>query len=556
LVDEHLDLVRIRAACTGRRGAPPGDPRLMVRILLYGYVTGVCSSRVMERKCVDDVAFRWLAAGSAPDRRAIARFRRRHLAELGHLFAQALALCQSAGIVRLGRVALDGTRMRDDAAIRRKAMSCPRMSEKERVLAEQVWAVLADAERIDRAEDARLGKSSRGDKSPEPLRRRGTGLAKIRKGAAAAGKVTPTPKAQRALLGALLLALIFAGGYAVAVHKTVTLSVDGSPMTVSTMKSRVIDVVRENGFAVGDRDDLDPGADQPVHQSDTIVLRRGRPLQVSVDGRQSKQVWTTALTVEEALKQLSMSDAAPAAASRASRLPLAGMALPVVSAKNVHINDGGRAIERRLAALSVGQLLAAADAPLEQGDKVLPAASTPVSEGMKIAVTRIRTQNITARMPLAASTRRIEDPTMNMSRHVVVDPGSPGTQEATFAVSIVNGVVTGRRLVAHDIVTPARPTVLRIGAKPGTQVPPVSNGATWDALAACEASGNWAINTGNGFYGGVQFDQNTWERHGGLRYAPRADLATREEQLAIAEVTRAQQGWGAWPVCSVRVMAN
>ena len=79
--------------------------------------------------------------------------------------------------------------------------------------------------------------------------------------------------------------MTFAGGYAVAVHKTVTLSVDGSPMTVSTMKSRVIDVVRDNGFAVGDHDDLYPAANQPVHQSDTIVLRRGRPLQVSMDGQ-------------------------------------------------------------------------------------------------------------------------------------------------------------------------------------------------------------------------------------------------------------------------------
>ena len=78
----------------------------------------------------------------------------------------------------------------------------------------------------------------------------------------------------------------------------------------------------------------------------------------------------------------------------------------------------------------------------------------------------------------------------------------------------------------------------------------------WDQVARCESGGNWAINTGNGFYGGVQFDQNTWERHGGLRYAPRADLATREEQLAIAEVTRARQGRGAWPVCSVRVRAK
>jgi uncharacterized protein YabE (DUF348 family)/transposase len=550
LVDEHVDLVRIWAAYTEGRSALPDDPRPMVRILLYGYATGVCSSRVIERKCVDDVAFRWLAAGSAPDYRAIARFRERHLSALGHLFVQALALCQTAGMVRLGRVALDGTRVRDNAA-KRTAMSCARMSEKERVLAEKVSALLADAERIDTAEDATLGKSSRGDESPEPSWRCDPRLAKIRE-----AKAAPKAKAQRALVGAFLLVLTFAGGYAVAVHKAVTLSVDGSPMTVSTMKSRVIDLVRENGFVVGDHDDLYPAANQPVHQSDTIVLRRGRPLQVSIDGQQSRQVWTTALTVDEALKQLSMSDAAPAAASRASRLPLAGMALPVISAKNVRINDGGVAIDRRVAALNVRLLLAATGAALEQDDKVVPPASTPVTEGMQITVTRVRTQKVTARMPLPASTRRIADLTMNMSRHLVEDPGTPGTQDVTFAVSIVNGVETGRRLVAHDIVTPARPSVVRIGAKPGTDVPLVRNGATWDALAACEAGGNWAINTGNGFYGGVQFDQNTWERHGGLRYAPRADLATREEQLAIAEVTRARQGWGAWPVCGARVRAN
>jgi resuscitation-promoting factor RpfB len=566
LVDEHLDLIPIRAAYTGGRTAPPCDPRLMVRILLYGYTTGVRSSRVIERKCVDDLPYRWLAAGAAPDYRAIARFRKRHLSALGYLFVESLALCQAAGMRRLGRVALDGTRVRDNAS-KRKVMRMRHawMSETERVLAEEVWALLADAESIDKAEDATLGKNSHGDESPEHLRRRETQLAKNRKGKGAlkveAGqqvpqRAAPKPKARRALVGAFLLALTCAGGYAVAVQKTVMLSVDGSPMTVSTMRARVIDVVRDNGFAVGDHDDLYPAANQPVRQSDTIVLRRGRPLQLSVDGKQSRQVWTTALTVDDALKQLSMSDAAPAAASRASRLPLAGMALPVVSAKNVHFNDGGVTSDRRLAALNVGLLLAAADAPLEQDDNVVPPASTPVTEGMQITVTRIRTQKVTARMPLPPSTRRIADPAMNTSRYVVEDPGTPGTQDVTFAVSIVNGVETGRQLMAHDVVTPARPSVVRIGAKPGTAVPPVSNGATWDALAACEAGGNWAINTGNGFYGGVQFDQNTWERHGGLRYAPRADLATREEQLAIAEVTRARQGWGAWPVCSVRVRAN
>jgi uncharacterized protein YabE (DUF348 family) len=559
LVDAHVDLVPIRAADDAGRAATPHDPRLMVRILLYAYTTGVRSSRVIERKCVDDVPFRWLADGAAPDYRAIAGFRKRHASALGNLFVEALALCRAAGIVRLGRFVLDPSRVRDSASTRQVMRKSG--DETERVLAEGVWTLRTEAESIDEAEDATSGQNGRGDESPKRLRRTETRRPKIGGGngrleAAAAQRAAPRPKAQRALVGVFLLALTCAGGYAVAAHKTVTLVVDGSPMTTSTMTSRVIDVVRDNGFAVGDHDDLYPAASQTIHQSDTIVLRRGRPLQVSVDGQGRRQVWTTALTVGDALKQLSMSDAAPAAASRASRLPLAGMALPVVSAKNAHIIDGGVASDRRLAALNVGMLLAAADAPLEQDDKVVPPASTPVTEGMQIAVTRIRTQKVTARMPLPPSTRRIADPAMNMSRYVVEDPGVPGTQDVTFAVSMVNGVETGRRLTAHDIVIPARPSVLRIGAKPDTMVPPVSNGATWDALAACEAGGNWAINTGNGFYGGVQFDQNTWNRHGGLRYAPRADLATREEQLAIAEVTLARQGWGAWPVCSVKVGAK
>ena len=230
LVDEHLDLSRIRAGYTEGRGAPPYDPRLMVRILLYGYTTGVRSSRAIEVKCVDDVPFRWLAAGAAPDFRAVARFRKRHLSALGHLFVQALALCQAAGMVSLGRVALDGTKVRANAS-KRKAMSYARMTEKEKVLAGEVSALLAEAERIDKAEDAEYGKNNRGDELPEELRRRETRLGKIReakaaleeqaaqcarehaqqratdrgddddtaaaKGAAAAQAAAPKPKAQR-----------------------------------------------------------------------------------------------------------------------------------------------------------------------------------------------------------------------------------------------------------------------------------------------------------------------------------------------------------------------
>jgi len=360
----------------------------------------------------------------------------------------------------------------------------------------------------------------------------------------------------RMLVGATLLALTFAGGFAVAAHKTVTLEVDGTTMTVATMKTQVIDVVKENGFTVGERDDIYPAANESVHESDTIVLRRSRPLQISTDGTDNREVWTTASTVDEALSQLQMTDKAPAAASRGSRVPLAGMSLPVVSAKTVVLADAGIDRTVHLAAPNVAGLLEAAGVPLEQSDEVTPAASSPVVDGMRIEVKRIRIERVTERAPLPPANQTIEDPTLNMSRQIVEDPGTPGTQDVTFAIARVNGIETGRMPVANVVVVPARDGVLRVGVKPGTEVPEVLNGGTWDSLARCEAGGNWAINTGNGFYGGVQFDQNTWERNGGLRYAGRADLATREEQIAIAEVTRARQGWGAWPTCSGRIGAR
>jgi resuscitation-promoting factor RpfB len=360
----------------------------------------------------------------------------------------------------------------------------------------------------------------------------------------------------RLVVTGLLLVLAFAGGYAVSVSKTVTLNVDGTAMRVKTMKSKVIDVVKENGFAVTERDDLYPAADVAVHDGENVVLRRSRPLQISLDGQGVKQVWTTASTVDEALAQLAMTDTAPAAANRGSRVPLAGMALPVVSAKSVQISDAGAVRTVHLPAPTVAGMLAAAGIPLLDSDQVVPAATAPIVDGMQIQVTRNRIERVTQRVPLPPNSRRIEDPEMNMSRQIVEDPGTPGEQDLTFAVATVNGVETGRLPVANSVITPAREAVLRVGAKPGTEVPAVSNGSTWDAIAGCEAGGNWGINTGNGYYGGVQFDSGTWVANGGLRYAPRADLATREEQIAIAEVTRGRQGWGAWPVCSGRAGAR
>ncbi|WP_456506271.1 IS1182 family transposase [Arthrobacter sp. UYCu723] len=178
LVDEELDLTRFYDSYAKTKGQPPYEPRLMVRILLYGYCTGVRSSRELERACTDVVAFRWLAAQQFPDFRSIGRFRKRHLSALGNVFLQALELCRAAGMVSLGRVALDGTKVRANAS-RRKSMSYARLTEKQKVLGDEVSELLAAAEATDAAEDARYGKDKRGDELPAELAGKKSRLAKL-----------------------------------------------------------------------------------------------------------------------------------------------------------------------------------------------------------------------------------------------------------------------------------------------------------------------------------------------------------------------------------------
>ncbi len=155
----------------------------MLKVLLYGYATGVMSSRRIEERLACDVNFMFLAGLARPDHKTIAEFRRRHLPAFRALFLDVLALCQAAGLVRLGRIALDGTKLKANAS-KHKAMSYFRMVEREAQLAAEVQALLEAAEAADQAEDARCGEA-RGDEPPAELRRRETRLARIRAAKAA-----------------------------------------------------------------------------------------------------------------------------------------------------------------------------------------------------------------------------------------------------------------------------------------------------------------------------------------------------------------------------------
>ncbi len=161
-----------------KRGQPPYDPRLMTKLLVYGYCTGVFSSRRIQKRVQEDIPFKVLAAGNEPDFRTISDFRKIHIEVLQNLFEQVLALALESGAIKLGRVALDGTKVKANAS-KHKAMSYGRMQEKQQQLKEEVKQLLEQAEAADKEEDGRYG-SKRGDELPEELRRRETRLAKIK----------------------------------------------------------------------------------------------------------------------------------------------------------------------------------------------------------------------------------------------------------------------------------------------------------------------------------------------------------------------------------------
>ena len=179
LVTEELDLSAILASYKGEKGQPPYHPAMMVALLLYAYAVGIYSSRRIAKACIERVDFMAIVALDAPDFRTTSEFRRRHLVALSALFVQVLKLCEQAGLVKLGHVALDGTKINANAS-KHKAMSYERMQKREPELQAEVDGWLKAAEAADAAEDAAFGVDRRGDEMPDWVADKQARLAKIR----------------------------------------------------------------------------------------------------------------------------------------------------------------------------------------------------------------------------------------------------------------------------------------------------------------------------------------------------------------------------------------
>jgi uncharacterized protein YabE (DUF348 family) len=328
----------------------------------------------------------------------------------------------------------------------------------------------------------------------------------------------------------------------------VTLVVDGHSKKVDTSASDVRGALKGAGYTVGPHDIVAPALSAHLKSGQTIVLKKGRLLHLMVDG-QRRDVWTTAPTVSQALVALGYPASDFVSVSRSKRLPLSATSIQLRSPKNVTVIHDHQSQKVVTTAADVSQLLGELGVTLGAHDRLTPAGTTPVTPDLTVRLQRVVIKQVTKRQSIPFSVQKRYDHSMYEGNSKVLTSGKAGSQNVTYEVVYVDGKVSKRTVVKRAVVAQPRTKVEKVGTKNRPQPKVSDNGLNWDAVANCESGGNWHINTGNGFYGGLQFDYGTWLSNGGGAYAPRADLASREQQIAIATKVYNARGSSPWPVC-------
>ena len=373
-------------------------------------------------------------------------------------------------------------------------------------------------------------------------------------------RVAEEPPPRRGLLRVTvvvaILAMLGGAAAALAADKTITVTVDGHDRVVHTFGGDVAAVLASAGIEVAPQDRVEPALPTELADGDFVILSRARKLTLH-EGSSERQLWTTAANVGEALQILDIS-ATPIQMSTSpdAPIPLDGLSIELRVPRTVTFADGTAApVPLTTTSGTVAGLLEEQGIELGPDDVAVPPGDTPLTEGLAVHVVRNGVGEVVEVRPIPPPEQIIEDPEMARGVREVVDPGKAGEQTAIMRVYVQNGQEVRREQVRAGSMTPPEPRIVRLGTNDDIpRAPAVSDGSVWDRLAQCESTGNWSINTGNGYYGGLQFDAGTWRAYGGSAYASLPHQASREEQIAVASRVRDDRGgYGAWPACSRRL---
>jgi uncharacterized protein YabE (DUF348 family) len=379
----------------------------------------------------------------------------------------------------------------------------------------------------------------------------------------------------------------------------VTLSVDGATTKVSTFSGTVGEVLEDRGVRVSSRDVVAPAPGTKITDGTRIAVQYGRQVKLKVDG-EDKTFWTTATTVGDALEVAGIDSAGAAlSTSRSSTIGRQGVDLKVATEKAVVINAAGRKRVVQTTAQTVGGALAAAKITVDGNDLLSAKKTAKLTDGTRVTYTKVDVRTVTKKRAVDFPTVRKNTSSLTKGLSRVDTTGKDGVRTTTYRQTLHNGTVKVTERTTSVITTKPRARVILVGTKElsppaprkssspanksssasnsssasrssssssrssssssrssgsspsrSTSSPSVASGSVWDRLAQCEAGGNWSINTGNGFYGGLQFTLSTWRGHGG---SGMPHHASREAQIAVAKRVQANQGWGAWPACTSKL---
>ena len=360
--------------------------------------------------------------------------------------------------------------------------------------------------------------------------------------------------------GVTVLAL--AGGtfaYAI-VDKAVQLSVDGQLQTVRTSADTVADLLAAQNITTGQHDVVIPAPDTKLSEGAQIVINFGRPVTLRVDGVAVTR-WTTATDVASAIKEFGVDTSrAKVSASPASTIARTGMAVDVDTEKTVTISSGGKKRSVTTTGQTVGDALAAAKITPDADDKVDVPAGKKLISGNRITFTKVDVKTVTKKEKVAFKVVRKSSKDLAKGTTKVETPGSTGVRKVTWRETRHDGKLEDRKKTRAKVVTKPKQRLVLVGTKEptkdaadetqGTSAPAVASGGVWDRIAKCESGGNWSINTGNGYYGGLQFSPSTWRANGGSGMPHKA---SRAQQIAVAKKIQKSQGWGAWPGCTAKL---
>nr|WP_218847358.1 resuscitation-promoting factor [Psychromicrobium silvestre] len=373
----------------------------------------------------------------------------------------------------------------------------------------------------------------------------------------------------------VLIALVIGLVGFISANKTVKLTVDGAQSSVQTFGGSVADVLHSANVKVSAQDNVAPALDASVSNGSTITVNTSKDVTVTLDGAQTV-VQTYAGKVADLISQLGV--ASNAVVNVAQDTPLAedGTQLEITTPKEVQVIADGKRKVQTTTATKVADVLKAAGVTVGAKDLVSVPGSAPVVADMVIKVSRLKTDGkATLSQDVPFQTVETVDPKTFKDEKKVTQQGVVGKLDKTYQILTIDGHEVNRTLLSQvESVAPVTQKVT-IGGKDrpkttdtstdasstdtssadtktstasntGATPPATANDGMWDRIAQCESGGNWAINTGNGYYGGLQFDAGSWLANGGGAYAPRADLATRAQQIAVANTYYAKAGLGPW----------